>query len=601
MPNPLSSNSERIRFPLWLKWLLVFLLILGAVFRFVNLNHKVYWHDETYTSLRAAGYTRGEIDDELFQNRVVAASELQKFQRIKSGSTPFDTVRSLAVEDPQHPPLYFLMTRFWMQTLGAPLEWLFKSPLTVTRSLPAVISLLALPAMYALAWELFACHSIALLATTLLALSPFDVLFAQTARQYSLLTLMVIVSSYLLLRALHRTYAPLANHSHHYRKPPPLWHSWALYSLAIAVGLYTHPFFALTLAGHGVYVGLDAWGSQVAGSRLKLAMSGFIGAIAGAIVLYLPWLVVMVLNAKRAFATTDWSQIAPGIDYLLKLWTLSFTALFFDLDFGFNNPWTYLARLPFLILILVSVYSLCRNTRPSIWLFVLTSILVPFLLLALPDLFLGNKRSAVSRYLISSFPAVQLAVAYFLANKLSIKTLYSGRSPQIAPPTAYTLRSRFYTPLIPFLWRGVLVVLLTSSVISLTVSALATSWWNKDLSYSNDKIADVMNQSPSPIIISDIGDDFTNTGDLISLSYRFNKPVSLLLVKDSEIVTTDEFRAALQGNTAIAFRPSQNLLQKLEQTDGKLSPDPSIDRLWKLSLVESIPEKKADKIKRNIK
>jgi len=600
--NPLRSHSERIRFPLWLKWLLVFLLALGVVFRFVNLNHKVYWHDETYTSLRAAGYTRGEIDDQLFQNRVIDAIELQKFQRIKPGSTPLDTLRSLAVEDPQHPPLYFLMTRFWMQALGAPLEWIFRSPLTVTRSLPALISLLSLPAMYALAWELFASHEIALLATTLLALSPFDVLFAQTARQYSLLTLMVVASSYLLLRALRLTYAPPSNYSHHYRKPPPLWHCWALYAGSATIGLYTHPFFGLTLIGHAAYVGLNAWVAQSAGSPLKNTLTGFAGAIAGAIILYLPWLVVMTVNAKRAFATTDWTQFSPGIDYLLKLWTLSFTALFFDLDFGFDNPWTYLARIPVLFLIFVSLYSLCRNTRPTTWLFVLTSILVPFLLLAIPDVVLGNKRSAVSRYLISSFPGVQLAVAYFLATKLSMKTLYSGRSQQqLAPPTAYTLRPNLYTPLVPFLWRGTLAVLLAGSLISLTVSALADSWWNKDLSYANNKTADVMNQTPTPIVISDIGDDFTNTGDLISLSYRLNKPVGFLLVKDPDFISTPEFRAALQGNTAIAFRPSRNLLAKLEQIYGKLSSALTIEKLWKIPPLDSIPEKEAAKSKRNVK
>ncbi len=591
MLNPLRSQSDRIRFPLWLKWLLVGLMVLGVVFRFVNLNHKVYWHDETYTSLRAAGYTRGEIDEELFQNRVIAASELQKFQRIKPGSTPLDTLRSLAVEDPQHPPLYFLMTRFWMQTLGAPLEWMFRSPLTVSRSLPALISLLALPAMYALAWELFASHSIALLATTLIALSPFDVLFAQTARQYSLLTVMVVVSSYLLLRALRLTNAPASNRLHHYRKPPPLWHCWALYGFSAALGLYTHPFFALTLAGHAVYVGLDAWVTQGI-VQLKNTVTGFLGAIAGAIILYLPWLGVMIVNAQRAFATTDWTQFPPGIDYLLKLWTLSFTALFFDLDFGFDNPWTYLARIPVLLLILVSLYSLCRNTRPSTWLFVLTSILVPFLLLAIPDLVLGNKRSAVSRYLISSFPGVQLAVAYFLATKLSMTTFYSGRSQQLAPKT---------TPLVPFLWRGTLAFLLAGSLISLTVSALSNSWWNKDLSYANDKIADVINQTPSPLIVSDIGDDFTNTGDLISLSYRLNKPVSFLLVNDPEIVNTPEFQATLQGTNAIAFRPSRKLQANLEQTYGKLSRVLVMEHLLKIPSSESLSEKKSAPIKRTIK
>ncbi|PZV18705.1 MAG: glycosyl transferase family 39 [Leptolyngbya sp.] len=590
--HPLKSSAERIRFPLWLKWLLVGLMALGVVFRFVNLNHKVYWHDETYTSLRAAGYTRGEIDEELFQNRVIATSELQKFQRIKPGSTPLDTLRSLAVEDPQHPPLYFLMTRFWMQALGAPLEWIFHSPLTVTRSLPALISLLALPAMYALAWELFASHEIALLATTLLALSPFDVLFAQTARQYSLLTVMVVVSSYLLLRALRLTNAPPPQRSHHYRKPPPLWHCWALYGFSVAIGLYTHPFFALTLAGHAAYVGLDAWVFQSTGTPLKNTLMGFAGAISGAIILYLPWLGVMIVNAQRAFATTDWTQFSPGIDYLLKLWTLSFTALFFDLDFGFDNPWNYWLRVPVLLLILVSLYSLCRNTRPSTWLFVLTSILVPFLLLAIPDLVLGNKRSAVSRYLISSFPGVQLAVAYFLATKLSMKTLYSGRSQQPASPT---------TPLVPFLWRGTLAVLLTGCLISLTVSALSTSWWNKDLSYANDKTADVINQTPNPLIISDIGDDYTNTGDLLSLSYRLNKPVNFLLVKDPEFITTPEFKVALQGNTAIAFRPSRNLKATLEQTYGKLSSALTLEKLWKIPPSNSISEKEVGKSKRNVK
>ena len=297
----------------------------------------------------------------------------------------------------------------------------------------------------------------------------------------------------------------------------------------------------------------------------------------------------MIVNAKRAFATTDWTQFSPGVDYLLKLWTLSFSALFFDLDFGFDNPWTYLARIPVLLLIFVSLYSLCRNTRPEIWLFVLTSILVPFLLLAIPDLVLGNKRSAVSRYLISSFPGVQLAVAYFLANKLSMTTLYSKRSQQPA------------SNLVPFLWRGILAFLLIGSLVSLTVSALSDSWWNKDLSYANNQTADVINQTPQPVVISDIGDDSTNTGDLISLSYRFNKPVKLLLIKKPEFVTTAEFKSALQGTTAIAFRPSRKLQIKLEQTYGKLSNALPIEKLWKIPPAADIPEKKAVKIKRNIK
>ncbi len=108
-----------VRFPIWLNRILMLLVVVGILFRFVNLDHKVYWHDEVYTSLRAAGYTRWEIDQELFQNKEVAIGTLQRFQQIKPGSTIADTVHSLAQEDPQHPPLYFAMARGWLKLFGS--------------------------------------------------------------------------------------------------------------------------------------------------------------------------------------------------------------------------------------------------------------------------------------------------------------------------------------------------------------------------------------------------------------------------------------------------------------------------------------------------
>jgi uncharacterized membrane protein len=134
---------------------------LSSIANFTGIN-------EAYTSLRAAGFTRQEIDDELFHNRIFSAPELQKYQRIKPGSTAADTIHSLALEYPQHPPFYLLMARFWMQQFG--------SSLTATRSLPALLILLSLPLMYARSQELFASNLTSLLATALLALSPFDIL-----------------------------------------------------------------------------------------------------------------------------------------------------------------------------------------------------------------------------------------------------------------------------------------------------------------------------------------------------------------------------------------------------------------------------------------
>ena len=576
-----------MQFPRWLTFTLVGLMVLGVVFRFVNLNHKVYWHDEVYTTMRAAGYTRAEIDRDLFQDRLIVAGDLQRYQQIKPGSTAMDTVRSLALEDPQHPPLYFLLTRVWMQALGAPLTAWFNSPLTVMRSLPVLISLLALPAMYGLMWELFGCQALSLLGTTLVALSPYDVLFAQTARQYSLLTVMVIVSSWLLLRALRVLHAHIAQSplSRKYTlRQPRHWINWGLYSLSVAIGLYTQPFFALTIASQMVYVGLCCtWdiGWQRC-RRWTFAWMGSALAIAG--LLASPWLWVIATNVTRANATTDWTRVFPGFDYLVKLWTLSFTSLFVDLDFGFTNPWTILLRLPFVALIAVSLYVLCQRTKLPTWLWVVCTIAVPFLLLAIPDLVLGGKRSAVSRYLVSCYPGIQVAVAYFLGNQLASKRIYSRRSPGLLPAhSAYSLRSRPAEIWQAWVWRGALGLLVLASITSLTVSALSNSWWNKDVSFPNDQTADWVNQTSNPVLLSDIGDDYTNTGDLISLSYRLKPDTPLFLIQNPNIVMQPEIAMTLQGKTAIAFRPSSRLKQRLEQQFGILQQLPPNDHLYAIS------------------
>jgi uncharacterized membrane protein len=557
-----------VRFPTWLKITLVVLLLIGVAFRFVNLNHKVYWHDEVYTSMRAAGYTRGEIDQALFQNHVIPIGELQRFQQIKPASTLADTVHSLAVEDPQHPPLYFAIARFWMQRFG--------SSLTASRLLPALISLLALPLMYALAWELFTSHGVALMATTLLALSPFDVLFAQTARQYSLLTVMVIASQWLLLRALRGEVKDRRNREADCQRGALAW-GW--YALSVALGLYTQPFFGLTVMGQAVYVGVDVLAEtrRSIGQQPRYTHPGrvcrrFCLAIAAGVMLFTPWLAVLLTNRQRALATTDWSQISPGIDYLVKLWVLSFTSLLFDLDVGFNNPLTFLLRVPALLLIGISLYTLCRRCERSTWLLIVTSILVPFLVLALPDLIIGGKRSAVSRYLVSCYPGIQLAVAYCLATGFS-RWRHN------------TLDSRFQSfGLVKlWLWNSAFVLFVLGSLASLTVSAASYTWWNKDLSYFNWETAQVIRNASAPIVISDIGDDFTNTGDLISLSYLLDKSVPLLL-SDGDVnwVKTADFDARIRGATAIAFRPSQPLRKTLDQTYGYMPRLHPAERLWQV-------------------
>jgi uncharacterized membrane protein len=335
------------------------------------------------------------------------------------------------------------------------------------------------------------------------------------------------------------------------------WLNWAYYSIAIAIGFYTHPFFSLTLIGHGVFI-ISCW-LFVKKRKLRshLTNSQFFLAVTAALILYLPWIYVLATNLQRASSTTDWTRVSPGLLYLAKLWTLSFTALFFDFDFGFDNIWTYLLRLPFLLLIAAALYKICSKTSNSTKLFILTSIVVPFLILALPDIILGGKRSAVSRYLISCFPGVQLAVAYLIASNL--KT-----------------HQRF--------WQVVLAGVFTASIASCTLSAVSDTWWSKDLSYFNAEVARNINKEAianrsikDTIVISDRGNDFTNMGDLLSLSYLLDKDVRLILLSQSpDIEMLNKYSAPL------VFRPSEKLRSAFKRNQRRLEPVLAYAKLFRV-------------------
>jgi len=557
--------------PAWLRWLVMFLLIVGIVFRFVNLNHKVYGQDEVYTSLRASGYTVQGVSQAVFQNQVFPAKELLRFQQPQPGSTPVDTVRSLAMEDPQQPPLYFLLDRLWVQALGNPIQALFGSPLTASRLLPALISLLSLPFMYALAGELFASQAVALLATAFLALSPFEILFAQTACQSSLLTLATLASHCLLLQASRLSDVPTIRSRDVLKRPPPVWQHWGLYTLTVTLGLYTHPLFALTLVGHAIVTMRAAIAPQQ--RKLSQRMMGFWLSLLAAVVLYAPWMVVLANNVRSALDTLQPTAATPSVASLAKRWVLSLTALFLDLDLRFGTAWTFGLRLLILGLLVWAFYTLYRrDDRASFFVLVATG--VPLLALALPEAMLGSPRSTINRYWLLCYPGVQLAIAYFLATRLAPKPHYRSSRPSPAASSRFSLRLTPYAlaQLNRWFWRIVLLALFAASLASCTLSAASNTWWHEGRSYFNATVADRVNAKLNPLLVSDAGEASTNLSDLISLSYRLNPNVRLLLLNNADWVATRSFTAQTEGSTIVAFHPSQPLKEALERSRGTLQP-----------------------------
>lgn len=497
-------------------------LALGIFFRFFHLDHKVYWFDEVYSTTRMAGYSIQEVRQSLFQNQVISAPTLQTYQQPKPNSTVVDTIDVLIQEDAKHPPLYYGLAHFWMQQFG--------SSIAASRSLPALISIGALPLMFALGLELFSSYIVASLATALIALSPFDILFAQTVRQYSLLTVLILASGWFLLRAIRLRQ----------------WQNWGCYALACSMGLYTHLFFGLTLLGHGVYVigrQISHWNNLNSPNQKPGILLPYLLSIVGTGILYVPWMIALLTGGERTFTSSSWTHSPTDFIYLLKFWILSFSSLFFDLDMGVDHPITYLLRLPFIVLILVALHHIQTTSSHVASGFVLTSAIIPFLALALPDLILGGQRSAITRYLICSFPGIQLAVAYLIGT--------------------YLLRQR--------IWQGIWAIMLTASLASCVVSAYSSTWWSKGVSYANAKTAAVLNDLDAPLVISDRGDNYLNQGNLISLSYRLDADVRLLLLDHdaiNEVLATTQLS---ENKDVLLYQPSSLLRRQVEAKWGPLT------------------------------
>ena len=508
---------------------------LGIFFRFFHLDHKVYWFDEVYSTTRIAGYSIEDVRQSLFQNQIIPAPTLQTYQQPKPDSTLVDTIDVLIQEDAKHPPLYYGVANLWMRQVG--------HSITASRALPALISVITLPLMFALGLELFSSYMVAYLATVLIALSPFDILFAQTVRQYSLLTAFILASSWLLLRAMRLR----------------RWRDWGWYTLACFLGLYTHLFFGLTLLGQGMYVvsqHISRLTNPESFHRKSPILLPYLLSTVGTIALYVPWIVALLTGGDRTFQSSGWTHSSADFVYLLKFWILSFSSLFFDLDMGFDHPITYLLRLPFIVLVLVALWQLWSHSSGVASRFIWTSIFIPFLALALPDLIFGGRRSAITRYLICSFPGIQLAVAYLLGK--------------------YLLKRR--------IWQGIWAVMLTASITSCVVSAYSPTWWSKGVSYANAKTAAVLNRLDAPLLISDLGQNYLNQGNLISLSYRLDADVKLLPI-DKDAIATGLAAVQLHENkNVLLYQPSADLRRQAEAKWGPLPLiDPPETGLWRIS------------------
>ncbi|MBN3887975.1 MAG: glycosyltransferase family 39 protein [Nostoc sp. JL31] len=490
-----------------LRFLIVVLLMVGIFFRFFNLDRKVYWHDETFTSLRISGYTANEAKQQIFNGRIINKESFAKFQSPNMEKGLRDTIISLEVDDPQHPPLYYILARFWVGIFG--------NSVTVIRSLSAFISLLIFPSIYWLCRELFKTSAwVSEVAIALMAISPIHLVYAQEAREYILWIVTVLLCSASLLRALR-----LESKERVLRIL-----NWGMYAVTLALSLYTFLFSGFVVVAHGLYV------IAIAKFRFTNTVKAYLLASLAGFLAFTPWIMVLIVNLLQVKSSTAWTKRYLPLDGLIKSWLLQLNRIFLDLDLGFENPFTYVITPFFLVLVGYSIYFICRKTNYKIWLFIVTLIMIPALPLMLPDLLFGGIRSLAERYLLISYLGIQLAVTYLLATQLHNKSFVRRR-----------------------IWQIIMGLVIICGLVSYGVSSQAETWWSKVISSGNPQAAKIINQATHPLLISN--DSGINYGNVFSFSYLLEPKVQFQLVKDRSIPNIpDEFTDIFLLNPSDTWR-----------------------------------------------
>jgi len=222
----------------------------GMALRLYGIGRSGFWLDEAYSELR----TRGTLGD---------------------------TIRE-AVAGEGSPPLYLATLNVWRKIAGTG-EAQF-------RLLSAIFDGLAILALFAFAREMLNRRA-ALLAAGMYAVSSFAVYYAQEARQYALLTLTVVLSSWFF----HRIAV-----SHRQRR---VYH-YIFYVLATAAALYTFPYAVFVAAAQGLFLAarmLAGLFRRKRGDALLRPAAALVCLLA-AVALFSPYLPVLFGRAAQLHA-----------------------------------------------------------------------------------------------------------------------------------------------------------------------------------------------------------------------------------------------------------------------------------------------------------
>jgi len=295
-------------------WIVAGVMAAGAIPRLFYLGGKSIWLDEAFSM----AISRRSLIDML----------------------------ALVVLSDTHPPLYYLLLKLWMSLGDGEAH---------VRLLSALFSIAAIPVMYNLAAHLYGDRRVGLIAAAILAVSPFQVWYAQEARMYAMLTFLVLLSAYFLFRALQS--GDLRD--------------WVGYVIATTLALYTDNGAIWYMLSISIFY-------LVSMKRFPARFLDWFLSNAGIFLLYIPWLPLFI---KQTLQVTESFWLPPPsfqtvLGALLDFQSFNFPLIEFSLLYmALIFVWAYIVpgrdwqrRLATLWLFAPLVISLLLSLRQPIFL-----------------------------------------------------------------------------------------------------------------------------------------------------------------------------------------------------------------------------------------
>ncbi|MGB3403016.1 MAG: hypothetical protein WBA77_10015 [Microcoleaceae cyanobacterium] len=402
--------------------LLLFWIILGLGLRFTNLAEK----SASSTEISTLGFSLGNGFLGVPLNQLISLDTLLSPLQFTSNTNPGDVINRL-MDESNHPPLYFILTHFWLQLFSQPGEIV---SLEIGRSLSAILGTIAIPAIFCLGLLAFHSRSVAHISAALMTVSPYAIYLSQEARHYTLTILWLIASLGCLVIAAKCIYQ---------QKILPAWVgcSWVIIN---GLGMATHYFFSLALSAEGLVIG-GLWlrdlylGQKRSLHKNKLfsfVLRGYwwriYGVAAGTAIACLVWLPVLLHIPNTDLAqwngeletSYEWGEIWQPLPRFLAWWI---TMVFLLPVEGVNTGVIIVSALVVLGVLLWVTPATIRgfryqlNSKSSrLSLQVIAGFMISSILIFIMIIYgLGKDLSLAARYHFVYFPAILTVLGVCLA------------------------------------------------------------------------------------------------------------------------------------------------------------------------------------------